>query len=132
MNNKKFRVAMNVVTVIGLAIFGIMTLINMNYTYTLSDNAVTITRGKGIVIPFAEIEDVQYFERLPALSNRVGESIGNKKSGTFTVDGVGRGKVYATDATKPAIILFTKDTFYAITPDDAESFFQQVSVRIGK
>ncbi len=97
-----------------------------NYEYLLDDKGVTITRGRGITIPYEEITDVQYFERLPALSMRVGEAIGNRRNGTFTVANVGRGKVYAQDITRPALIIFTEKTFYAITPENAQEFLAQL------
>lgn len=101
-----------------------------NYEYLLEDVGVIITRGRGITIPYEEITDVQYFERLPSLSMRVGESIGSRRNGTFTVAGVGRGKVYAKDITQPALIIFTEKTFYAITPENAQQFMAQIEERL--
>ncbi|KAF0197177.1 MAG: hypothetical protein FD169_536 [Bacillota bacterium] len=127
---KKIKTVLNTVVLIGIGIYLIFAFTNMNYDYTLNDQGVTISRGKGIDIAFTEIVDVQYFERLPALSNRVGESLGNRRNGTFTVAGIGRGKVYVTDITKPGIIIFTADTFYAITPPDSQNFFIQLEAII--
>jgi hypothetical protein len=114
---------------VSVAIVGavmLWTLFMGNYEYLLDDAGVTITRGRGITIPYEKITDVQYFEKLPSLSQRVGESIGNKRNGTFTVAGVGRGKVYAQDITRSALIIFTEDTFYAITPENAQEFMAQI------
>lgn len=127
---KKIKMGLNIVVLVGVAIYGIYAFTNMKYDYTLDDQGVTITRGKGIDIAFTEIIDVQYYEKLPALSNRVGESLGSRRNGTFTVAGVGRGKVYALDITKPGIIIFTSETFYAITPPDAQEFFDVVQSKI--
>lgn len=127
---RKIKRVLNVVVLIGVGIYGIYAFMNMNYEYTLNDQGVTITKGKGIDIAFTDIVDVQYFEKLPALSNRVGESIGSRRNGTFTVAGIGRGKVYATDIKQPGIIIFTADTFYAITPPEAQDFFTQLQAKI--
>ena len=81
-------------------------------------------------LSYDEIVEIQYLERVPPLSNRVGTSIGSYKSGTFTVAGIGRGKVFATDSTKPALLLRTEDTFYIITPEDAHDRFLELSARI--
>ncbi|MGI6344147.1 MAG: PH domain-containing protein [Bacillota bacterium] len=118
-----------VLTLLSLAILGcilLWTAIAGKYEYLLDDTGVTITRGRGITIAYDEITDLQYFEQLPKLSMRVGESIGNKRNGTFTVAGVGRGKVYAQDITRSALIIFTEDTFYAITPENAQEFMAQI------
>ena len=127
---KKIKTGLNIVVLIGVGIYFIFAFTNMNYEYTLNDQGVTITRGKGIDIAFTDIIDVQYFEKLPALSNRVGESIGNRRNGTFTVAGIGRGKVYATDINQPGIIIFAADTFYVITPPDAQDFFNKIQAKI--
>jgi len=126
----KIKPYISAVVLIGVAIYLGFSLLNSNYDYIIGDNAVTITRGKGIDIPISQITEVRYFNRLPALSNRVGESIGNKRNGTFTVANVGRGKVYATDITMPGVIIFTAETFYAITPPNAEEFTTQLQNRI--
>lgn len=123
---RKIKTVFNIVVVIGVGIYGIYAFINMNYDYTLNDQGVALTKGKDIDIAFVDIVDVQYFEKLPALSNRVGVSIGNRRNGTFTVAGIGRGKVYASDIKQPGIIIFTSDTFYAITPPNAQDFFTQL------
>ncbi|NLN18185.1 MAG: hypothetical protein GX162_02755 [Firmicutes bacterium] len=81
-------------------------------------------------LSYDEIIEVQYLERIPPLSNRVGTSLGAYKSGTFTVAGIGRGKVFATDSTKPALLLRTEDTFYIITPENAYERFLELSERI--
>ena len=125
---KRFKPIITIVALIGI---GIAAFISVNFDYVLGENAVTITRGKAITIPFAEIKDVWYFDRLPALSNRVGTSLGKIRSGTFTVAEAGRGSVYAKDITKPAVIIFTEDTFYAITPEDAKDFYKQVVQKLG-
>ena len=127
---KKFKSILNIVVLISVGIYLIFAFTNMNYDYTLNDQGVTITRGKGIEIPFTEIVEVQYFEKIPALSNRVGESLGSRRNGTFTVAGIGRGKVYATDITKPGIIIFVSDTFYVITPSDAQDLFTRIQSKI--
>lgn len=120
------------ITAVALVGVAIAAFISINFKYVLSDEAVTITAGRGIVIPFTDITEVRYFERLPSLSNRVGTSLGRIRSGTFTVAGVGRGKVYATDNSRPAVIIFTAETLYAITPDDAMAFYEQVKARTGR
>lgn len=129
-SNSRQKQILNIVVIIGVAIYLGYSLLNSNYNYVIGDNSVTITRGKGIEIPINDIIEARYFERLPALSNRVGESLGNKRNGTFTVADVGRGKVYATDITKPGVIIFTHNTFYAITPPNAEEFATQLQNRI--
>lgn len=119
-------------TAVVLLIVAIAAYVSINFEYVLGEESVTITTGRGVVIPFADVTEVRYFERLPSLSNRIGTSLGRIRSGTFTVDGVGRGKVYATDSSHPAVIIFTAETFYAITPDDAMSFYEQVKARSGR
>ncbi len=131
MNNDSLRRFKPIITIVALIGVGIAAFIGVNFDYVLGAEAVIITRGSGITIPFTEIIDVWYFDRLPALSNRVGTSLGKIRSGTFTVAEVGRGSVYAKDYTLPAVVIFTADTFYAITPQDARDFYKQVVQKIG-
>ncbi|HSL93828.1 MAG TPA: PH domain-containing protein [Bacillota bacterium] len=131
MNSDNLRRFKPIITIVALIGVGIAAFISVNFNYVLSEEAVIISRGSGITIPFAEMTDVRYFDRLPALSNRVGTSLGKIRSGTFTVAEVGRGSVYAKDFTRPAVIIFTAGTFYAITPEDARAFYEQVVQKIG-
>jgi ABC-2 type transport system permease protein len=91
-----------------------------NLDYTLTQDAIEIG---STTIPYSEITEVRYLEQIPTLSNRVGTSVGHYQSGTFTVEGIGRGKVFATDSTKPAVVIFTAETFYIITPENALEFY---------
>lgn len=75
---------------------------------------------------------MEYFEKLPALSLRVGESLGNRRNGTFNVAGIGRGKVYAQDITRPASVIFTEKTFYAITPLNSPEFLAELQEQLAK
>lgn len=99
----------------------LLTMTTLDYTFGPED-----IRFGSVRIAYDEITEVQYLERIPSLSNRVGTSIGVYKAGTFTVAGIGRGKVFATDSTKPALLLRTQTTFYVITPDDARQRFLEL------
>lgn len=121
------------VVVLSLVITGIILVLVLslisaqtNYTYKIDENGITITAGRGINIPYTKISSIKYMDKAPALSDRFGTSLGNIKSGTFTVEGIGRGNVYATDITKPVLIIYTSDTFYLITPDNIKDVEDKV------
>jgi ABC-2 type transport system permease protein len=123
-SGRKIRAAVYVLAI--LAVVGSLSIEffkGRNLDYTLTAGAVEIG---STTIPYGDITEVRYLEKIPTLSNRVGTSVGNYKSGTFTVEGIGRGKVYAKDSTQPAVAIFTADTFYIITPENAREFYYEL------
>ncbi len=122
------RAALTVALVlVGVVFLGREMFMMVTFDYSFEADQV---RFGPMRLSYDEIVEIQYLERVPPLSNRVGTSIGSYKSGTFTVAGIGRGKVFATDSTKPALLLRTEDTFYIITPEDAHDRFLELSARI--
>lgn len=100
-----------------------------NMKYTFGSDAVSFS---SVTLQYHDITEVQYLQEVPPLSGRVGTGIGNLQIGTFTVSGIGRGKVYATDISKPALFIRTDKTFYIITPDNAKEHYEQIRSKIAK
>jgi len=118
------RIILTGLTIIGLAIFlGREFIMGVTLEYEFGPDYV---KFQNVVIPYEELVEVRLLEEVPPLSNRVGTSIGNYRSGTFTVEGIGRGRVVADDRTKPALVLFTNKGFYIITPDNAAERYKEI------
>lgn len=102
-------------------------LMGVKLEYTFGPDSI---KFGNTTISYVEITELQYLEQIPRLSNRVGTSAGNYASGTFTVEGIGRGYVFAKDVTQPALLIRTEETFYIITPENAAQHYREVQEKL--
>lgn len=140
MNDRSRTKTMNITAIILTIIFTFLILFfvfrmiskTTKFDYAINNKGIIITMGKGINISYDDIKEIQYLDKVPKLSKRNGTDFKNIRSGIFNVDGIGRGYVYAKDVTKPAVIIHTKDTFYLLTPDNAETFKMSIEKKLAQ
>lgn len=127
--------AKNIIAVIVLIAVAVVVYFAANVSYTLGEDTLAIKHFPSTTsIAYADIDKLAYYEKMPALSNKVGIAVWKIRSGSFnfTVEGKNvRGYVFSSDNSRPFILITTKEAkYYGITPADAQSFYEELQKKV--
>ncbi len=111
------------VALIAVAVVGY---IASNMEYLVEPDGVVIRGITQVTIPMSEITEVVVLDKAPAMHRNFGISVLNVRQGRFTLIGVGKVNMYASNITRRLVVIRTADATYAITPKDPESFVAQL------
>lgn len=111
---------------------------DMDLTYAVTDEGVQIKHGGALVIlppedriiPFSEIIEVQFLERIPKMRKSFGKDGFRTWVGDFNSEAYGPVKAYILNIKWPAVLIKTERQIYIITPQTAADFTKQVQARL--
>jgi Protein of unknown function (DUF2679). len=100
-----------------------------NMKYKIEGENVRITWFAGVNIPRRDIMDVKVLQDKPKMTRIVGVSLFTVKEGTYTLEGVGRVRMYANNINKKLVLVTTDKMTYCITPDNPEQFVKELGFK---
>lgn len=115
----KVRLAAVVLTIVFL---GLLVLAGNRLAYQIVDEQIRISWIRPVVIPLPEVIAVEILDGTVRMRRDFGIGVGNLRQGTFTVEGVGRVRMYAGDIRRPLVLIHTESAIYGVTPTDASEF----------
>lgn len=99
--------------------------------YRLDDHGLTIVWGRGITVPYGDIEGVQRVEGRPRVRRLVGTAVGGLNVGRFHVEGVGSVRLYGGRLQDRLVIVEAGSRGrFALTPDDPDRFVAELTARL--
>lgn len=120
----------NKITIIVISIFMILIMLfvyislfgaNKTAQVVIGDNKIIIEGQYGITIPLENILDVSLNEKLPKVINKTnGSDLGSKLKGNFTLEGIGKAKLFLDKKNTPFIFINSKDGLIIINQRDKE------------
>jgi hypothetical protein len=112
---------MTVVITVGVIIF-LVILFNSTNKETetvLSDTSFEVKGMYGAVYPYKEILSVELKDTIPEITMKTnGAAIGAAKKGYFTVEGLGKCKLFLLSKEGPYVFIKTKDSYVIINYSD--------------
>lgn len=111
--NKSTKITLIVISVfmILIMLFVYVSLFGANKTaqVVIGDNKIKIEGQYGIIIPVENILDVSLNEKLPKVINKTnGSDLGSKLKGNFTLEGIGKVKLFIDKKILPLYLLIPK------------------------
>lgn len=101
--------------------------------YRLDDDGLTIVWGRGITVPYGDIEEVRRMEGQPRVRRQVGTAVGGLNVGRFHVEGVGSVRLYGGRVRNHLVIVDAGSRGrFALTPDDPDRFVAELTARLSR
>lgn len=99
--------------------------------YRLEDHGLVIVWGRGIAVPYGDIEAVHRMEGRPRVRRQVGTAVGGLNVGRFHVEGVGSVRLYGGRVRDHLVIVDAGSRGrFALTPDDPDRFVAELTARL--
>jgi len=127
---KHFKRSINfaVLTAI-IIIFSVLAYRGMNIEYYIEKGNIRINWFGDVTIPIKDINQAIILDNTPEMTKMVGVEFFNIRQGTFSLEGIGRVKIYADDIRRKIVLLKTDKITYGITPDNPEQFVRWIGKR---
>ncbi|HBM75130.1 MAG TPA: hypothetical protein DD429_06190 [Clostridiaceae bacterium] len=90
--------------------------------YKIEDENIKINWFTGVSIPFKDIESVKMLDSTPNMIKIMGMDFMNIRQGIYSLEGIGRVKMYARDIRRKMVLVKTSKMTYALTPKDPIQF----------
>jgi hypothetical protein len=90
--------------------------------YKIEDENIKINWFTGVNIPFKDIESVKMLDSTPNMIKIMGMDFMNIRQGIYSLEGIGRVKMYARDIRRKMVLVKTSKMTYALTPKDPIQF----------
>jgi hypothetical protein len=116
----------NIVLLIVVPLLIILFIAGSNMKYKVEGGGVKIKWITSINIPADKIKEVQILDKTPGMNRVFGMDMISVKQGTYTLEGIGRVKMYANNIKRKLVLIKTDDTVYAITPENPEEFKKSI------
>lgn len=125
-----FKRRLNILVLIILVPFIIIILFQgFNINYKVVSKNIEISWFSGVKIPIKDITEVKVLDKAPGMIRIMGMSIFNIRQGTYSVEGIGRVKLYVNDITRKLILIKTDKMTYGITPENTKEFVSLINLR---
>lgn len=101
----------------------------INMDYKVEGGVINIEWFTGVDIPLADVEEVKVLDSLPDMQKIIGIEMGNIRQGTYSLEGIGRVKLYARNIKRKLVLIKTNSMVYGITPENPQAFMEQITGR---
>lgn len=101
----------------------------LNIDYKIEKGNIIITWFKGVTIPIKDITEVRILDSTPKMTKIKGVDLMYIRQGTYSLEGVGRVKVYSPDIRRKMILISTDKITYGITPGNPRQFANIINGR---
>lgn len=101
----------------------------INMDYKVEGGVINIEWFTGVDIPLADVEEVKVLDSLPDMQKIIGIEMGNIRQGTYSLEGIGRVKLYARNIKRKLVLIKTNSMVYGITPENSQAFMEQIAGR---
>lgn len=131
MNKKKAGVNLNHFIAVAVIIMVlIMAYKGASIDYTVEDENIVISWFTGVAIPIKDVVEVRILDETPKMEKVIGVELFDIRQGTYSLEGIGRVKVYSPDIKRKMVLVKTDKMYYGLTPGDAQEFAKLVSSKV--
>ncbi len=136
-----FFLRLALILFVPVALFSYISLMGtMGLSYAVTDDGLQVQHhGFGTLMPAedriispSEITEVRVLEQLPRLRKEVGRNGLRTWVGDFSSDDLGMVKAYILNIRRPIVLVKTSTETILISPEDTETFVQQLRTIAGK
>lgn len=127
MDKGKFKRGFNFAVLAAvIIILSVLAYQGMNLNYTVEKGYIKINWFTGVSVPIKDINEAIILDNTPKMTKMVGVELFNIRQGTFSLEGIGRVKMYAGDVRRKLVLLKTDKITYAITPENPSQFLKWI------
>lgn len=128
MLGKRYAFNLNHVVAASLAVMVFaMAYKGINIDYKVENNNIIINWFSGVVIPVDDVVEVSILEETPKMEKVFGIDLFSIRQGTYSLEGIGRVKVYSKDIKRKMVLIKTHKMSYGLTPEDAREFARLIN-----
>lgn len=130
MFRKKLGLKLNIIIIAAvLLIAGILAYQGMNMDYKVEDGHIKISWFTGVEIPVKDITGIKVLDKAPAITKITGVDLFNVREGVYTMDGVGKVRLYVSDIGRKIVLVKTSSMIYGLSPSNPEQFVKMINIR---
>lgn len=102
---------------------------SINIDYKIEDGSIKINWFSGVEIPIGDITEIRVLDKVPQMTKITGIDILGIRQGVYTVEGIGRVKMYISDIGRKLVLVKTISMTYGLTPENTPQFVNAISIK---